>query len=73
VIYPDGHFPTIKFSMCEQQTTARPVPMVTAPIVLGSEDALKGLGFTSVSKCIWVKDSIGVGYWFRTRMQSSVI
>lgn len=39
----------------------------TVPMLPEALDVMKAWGFTYKSHCIWIKDRIGTGFWFRNR------
>lgn len=68
----DNHYPT----SCTEAIAERDVPSIaaddcvlflwaTAPMMPDALDVMKAWGFEYKSQCIWKKDRIGTGYWFR--------
>lgn len=66
----DNHYPTMTLA----DISALRVPAAddcvlflwaTAPMLPQALDVIAAWGFTYKSHCIWVKEHIGTGYWFR--------
>ena len=68
----EAHYPT----MSPEDLTALDVPSIaaddcalfmwaTAPSMPQAIELLKTWGFTYVTHCMWVKDKLGMGFWFR--------
>lgn len=68
----DNHYPT----SCTEQICARPVDQIaakdsilflwaTVPMLPDALDVMRAWGFEYKSHCMWRKDRIGTGYWFR--------
>lgn len=71
---PENHYPT----MTLQQILDLPVTTIaaddcvlflwaTAPMMPEALDVMRAWGFTYKSQCIWNKDALGTGYWFRNK------
>lgn len=45
----------------------------TVPKLPAALDVMRGWGFTYVSQIVWVKDRIGIGYWFRNNHEILLI
>jgi N6-adenosine-specific RNA methylase IME4 len=70
----DNHYPTSALEIIK----SRPVDSIaakhavlylwtTSPMLANSLDVMKAWGFAYKAHCVWVKDRIGTGYWFRNR------
>lgn len=70
----DNHYPT----SCTEVIAARDVPSIaandcvlflwaTAPMLPHALLVMEAWGFEYRSHCVWVKDRIGTGYWFRNQ------
>jgi N6-adenosine-specific RNA methylase IME4 len=45
----------------------------TSPMLLQALDVMAAWGFAYRSKCVWVKPSIGTGYWWRNRHETLLL
>jgi N6-adenosine-specific RNA methylase IME4 len=68
----DNHYPT----MTTEQICALEIPAAdncalflwaTAPMLPEALAVMVAWGFTYKSHCIWAKDRLGTGYWFRNQ------
>ena len=74
----DNHYPTMTFEELAALTLPAAKDCVlalwtTAPMLVQSTKLMEAWGFTYRSECIWVKDRIGTGYWFRNKHESLLI
>ena len=77
----DNHYPTMERDALFDMEVMRSAPAkdcvlfcwATAPML---EDALQWMaayGFAYRSHCVWVKDAIGTGYWFRNQHEMLLV
>ena len=45
----------------------------TAPMLPEALEVMKAWGFTYKSRCVWVKDRPGTGYWFRDKAEELLV
>ena len=45
----------------------------TAPTMPQAVELLKAWGFTYVTHCMWAKDKIGLGFWFRNQHEILIV
>jgi N6-adenosine-specific RNA methylase IME4 len=76
----DNHYPTSPLEVIK----SRPVEKIaaddcalflwaTAPMLPQTFAVMIGWGFAYKSQCVWVKDKIGTGYWFRNKHELLLI
>jgi N6-adenosine-specific RNA methylase IME4 len=68
----DNHYPTM--ALAELKATQPPAAAncvlflwATAPMLQEALELMRAWGFAYRTHCVWVKDRIGTGYWFRNR------
>jgi N6-adenosine-specific RNA methylase IME4 len=66
----DNHFPTMTVErICEMKVPAADDAVLflwaTVPMLPEALDVMKAWGFTYRSHCVWKKDRVGMGFWFR--------
>lgn len=77
---PDNHYPT----SCTEAIAARDVASIaaddcilflwaTAPMLPHALLVMSAWGFDYKSHCVWIKDRVGTGYWFRNQHELLLI
>jgi N6-adenosine-specific RNA methylase IME4 len=74
----DNHYPTMELI----DIKALDIPAAddcvlflwaTAPMMPEALEVMKAWGFTYKSRCVWVKDRIGTGHWFRDQAEELLV
>ena len=68
----DNHYPTMSFDKLAAMTVPAADDCVlflwaTLPMLQEALDLMRVWRFSYKSACIWTKDKLGTGYWFRNR------
>ena len=81
----DNHYPTIALSemLVNNLSAGEPIPIAaddcalflwaTVPMLPQAIQLMADLGFDYRSHCIWAKDRVGTGYWFRNKHELLLI
>jgi N6-adenosine-specific RNA methylase IME4 len=68
----DNHYPTVTVAkLLEMKAPAAKNAVLflwaTAPMMPQALEVMKAWGFDYKSQCVWAKNRIGTGYWFRNK------
>lgn len=68
----ENHYPTMTTGQIQRMRIPAADDAVlflwaTAPMIENALCVMKGWGFTYKSQLVWMKDRVGLGYWFRSR------
>ena len=68
-----SHWPLCTPISISTKLSQRPVPVEHGSDHAGSVRPPEGMGFVYKSQCIWAKDKIGLGFWFRNQHEILIV